>query len=177
MARPVPGSLSTVSSRPVSRSRSSSLSPFGDCEAAPNDVTLDGARAFCVATFRSSSGSLAMLTAMRRASSLVSVRAPLVAVPFVCSDGCPLKGLDHVRWITQWRARPHCVRRTRTLAYITKTLRVVGPREIFAELQTPGPKLKRYPAPGRLPISHCIMNAWQTLAQCKSLLIWCASID
>ena len=58
-----------------------------------------------------------------------------------------------------------------------KTLRVVGPREIFAELQTPGPKLKRYPAPGRLPISHCIMNAWQTLAQCKSLLIWCASID
>ena len=46
-----------------------------------------------------------MLAAMHRASSLVSVRAPLVVVPFVCSDGCPLNGLDHVRWREGERGR------------------------------------------------------------------------
>ena len=44
------------------------------------------------------------------------------------------------------------VRCTRTLACITITLgrwMVVGPREIFAEPQTPWPKLNRYPAHSR----------------------------
>ena len=100
--------------------------------------------------------------------------------PPICVQANRLSRPETASALSQPRGRARGVNsvwRTRTLAYITKTLRVVGPREIFAELQTPGPKLKRYPAPGRLPISHCIMNAWQTLAQCKSLLIWCASID